>query len=36
MMCFRFAQANNKYLPNYDPTKKSNYLFYIDANNLCK
>ena len=30
----RFAEANNKDLPNYDPTKKSNYLWYIDANNL--
>ena len=30
----RFAQANNKYLPNYDNTKPSSFLKYIDANNL--
>ena len=30
----RFAQANNKYLPNYDNTKPSTFLKYIDANNL--
>ena len=26
--------ANNKYLPNYDSSKKSTYLQYLDANNL--
>ena len=26
--------ANNKYLPNYDSTKKSTHLQYLDANNL--
>ncbi len=30
----RFAQANNKHLPNHDVTKPSNYLWYVDANNL--
>ena len=26
--------ANNKYLPDYDSSKKSTYLQYLDANNL--
>ena len=26
--------ANNKYLSDYDSTKESNYLMYLDANNL--
>ncbi|VEN53641.1 unnamed protein product [Callosobruchus maculatus] len=30
----RFSEANNKYMPNYDPSKPSNYLLYVDANNL--
>jgi len=31
----RFAQANNKYMGSlYDPTKPSNYILYLDANNL--
>ena len=30
----RYIKANNKYLPNYDPTKLSTYLLYIDATNL--
>ena len=25
--------ANNKYLPDYDSSKKSTYLQYLDANN---
>ncbi|CAN7945621.1 unnamed protein product [Ixodes pacificus] len=29
-----FPEANNKYLPDYDPTKPSNYLMYLDANPL--
>ena len=29
-----YAQANNKYLPNYDESKSSTFLKYIDANNL--
>ena len=27
-------KANNKYLENYDDTKESNYIVYLDANNL--
>ena len=30
----RYAEANNKYLPNYDPKKESSYISYLDANNL--
>ena len=30
----RHAIANNKYMSNYDPKKKSKYLPYMDANNL--
>lgn len=30
----RHAIANNKYMESYDPNKDSNYLLYLDANNL--
>ena len=34
-MCIvRHAKANNKYLHDYDPTKPSTYIFYVDENNL--
>jgi hypothetical protein len=30
----RFAQANHKYMLNYDPSKPSSFIMYVDANNL--
>ena len=30
----RYVKANNKYLDDFNPNKKSNYLLYLDANNL--
>ena len=33
-ICNRYSLANNKYLPNYDKTKPSKYIMYLDANNL--
>ena len=29
-----YVKANNKYMKNYDNTKESKYLMYLDANNL--
>ena len=29
-----FCKANNKYLQDYDPNQQSNFLVYLDANNL--
>ncbi|KFM67681.1 hypothetical protein X975_16856, partial [Stegodyphus mimosarum] len=34
MISHRWAEANNKYLPHYDPSKPSSYIIYLDANNL--
>ena len=30
----RYAEANNQYLPNFDPSKPKSYITYLDANNL--
>ena len=30
----RYAQANNKYMKNYDGNKESSHNQYLDANNL--
>ena len=30
----RYAKGNNKYMKNYDPTKPSLYIPYLDMNNL--
>ena len=29
-----YAKANNKYMKNYDKSKESSYIQYLDANNL--
>ena len=30
----KYVKANNKYMKNYDKTKESIFLMYVDANNL--
>ncbi|KAG5883795.1 hypothetical protein JTB14_036672 [Gonioctena quinquepunctata] len=30
----RFSESNNKYMPNYDPSKPTKSLLYPDVNNL--
>ena len=34
MAANNYAKANNKYLSDYNPSKPSNFIFYLDANNL--
>ena len=31
----RYAEANKKYMKNYDKNKESSFINYLDANNLC-
>ena len=31
----RYAKGNNKYMKDYDLTKPSKYIWYLDINNLC-
>ena len=33
-ICKRFSEANNKCMKNYDPTKESKFIMYLDANNF--
>ena len=30
----RYCEANNKYMKNFDPTQLSNFITYLDMNNL--
>ena len=30
----RYAEANNKYMKDYNPDEESSYIQYLDANNL--
>ena len=30
----RYSEVNNKYMKNYNPTKPSKYILYLDMNNL--
>ena len=33
-ICKRFSKVNNKYMKNYDPTKESKFIMYLDENNF--
>jgi len=32
--CHRYTKANNKYLSDYDSSKESSFLMYVNANSL--
>ena len=32
--CTQYANPNNRYMKNYDKSKESSYIQYLDANNL--
>jgi len=34
LCCHRYTKANNKYFSDYDSSKESSFLMYVDANNL--
>jgi hypothetical protein len=34
MISHRHAKANNRYVPDYDPSQPSSHVTYLDANNL--
>ena len=34
MISNRFSEANNPYVPDYDPTQENSYVMYFDANDL--
>ena len=34
MASHKYCKANNKYLENYNANEPSNYIIYLDANNL--
>src|SRR5438105_1865998 len=34
MIVKKYAKANNKFLPDYDPSQPSSFIMYLDANNL--
>ena len=34
MITHKYAKANNKYMVDYNKSKPSNYIIYLDANNL--
>jgi len=34
MISKRYTKANNKYMKNYDPSKASKFIVYLDASNL--
>ena len=33
-IAYKFSRANNKHMSNYDPTKESKHIMYLEANSL--